>query len=109
VPETEEMDLNLFQEIVSVCAGCSSILTLFLLLAKPVREKIFGLEKIKEGQKCILRQQMLHIYYNNREKKIIRQYEYENFMKSYAAYKALGGNSFVDKIYDEVRTWEVVT
>lgn len=51
---------------------------------------------------------MLHIYYHNREKGIIRQYEYENFVYLYEAYKALKGNSFIDKIYSEIKTWEVV-
>lgn len=65
--------------------------------------------KIADGQKCLLRTDMLHIYYHNREQKKIRQYEYENFVFLYEAYKALKGNSFIDKIYDEVREWEVVT
>ena len=43
------------------------------------------------------------------EENKIRQYEYENFVFSYKAYKALGGNSFIDKIYKEVQTWEVYT
>ena len=29
--------------------------------------------------------------------------------KLYKAYKALKGNSFIDKIYKEVMTWEVIT
>lgn len=65
--------------------------------------------KIAEGQKCQLRSEMLRIYYHNREKEIIRQYEYENFVMLYEAYKALKGNSFIDKIYSEVKTWEVTT
>lgn len=65
--------------------------------------------KIANGQKCLLRTDMLQIYYHNREQKKIRQYEYENFVFLYEAYKALKGNSFIDKIYDEVREWEVVT
>lgn len=65
--------------------------------------------KIANGQKCQLRSDMLVIYYHNRETKKIRQYEYENFVFLYEAYKALKGNSFIDKIYDEVKTWEVIT
>ena len=51
---------------------------------------------------------MLQIYYRNREKGIIHQYEYENFVFLYEAYKALKGNSFIDKIYSEVKTWEII-
>ena len=61
------------------------------------------------GLKCLLRSEMLQIYYRNRESKTIRQYEYENFLFLYRAYKALKGNSFIDKIYSEVKEWEVVT
>jgi hypothetical protein len=65
--------------------------------------------KTKIGQRCLLRSKMLEIYYANREKQTIRQYEYENFVFLYEAYKALKGNSFIDKIYDEVRSWEIIT
>lgn len=65
--------------------------------------------KVCNGQKCLLRSDMLNIYYHNREKKVIRQYEYENFVMLYEAYKALKGNSFIDKIYSEVKEWEVIT
>ena len=61
------------------------------------------------GMKCQLRSDMLHIYYEYRETKKIRQYELENFVHLYKAYKALRGNSFIDKIYKEVMTWEVIT
>lgn len=65
--------------------------------------------KVCNGQKCLMRSDMLSIYYHNRENKQIRQYEYENFVMLYEAYKALKGNSFIDKIYSEVKEWEVVT
>jgi hypothetical protein len=52
---------------------------------------------------------MLRTYYHHREEEKIRQYEYENFVMAYEAYRALGGNSFMEKIYGEVKTWEVIT
>ena len=64
--------------------------------------------KIINGQKCQLRSEMLQIYYSNKDTKQIRQYEKENFMMLYEAYKALKGNSFIDTIYDEVRKWETI-
>lgn len=70
---------------------------------------IVTVRKISNGVKCQLRSEMLHIYYGNREKGIIRQYEYENFVKLYEAYKALRGNSFIEKIYKEVQKWEIIT
>ena len=65
--------------------------------------------KLINGQRCQLRSEMLEIYYHNRDRKKIRQYEKENFVMLYEAYKALKGNSFIDDIYNEVRKWEVVT
>lgn len=70
---------------------------------------IAWIRKLSDGMRCQLRAEMLRIYYHNREKQIIRQYEYENFVYLYKAYKALKGNSFIDKIYGEVQTWEVVS
>ena len=65
--------------------------------------------KIRKGQLCQLRSEMLRIYYHNREGEEIRQYEYENFVLLYEAYKTLKGNSFIDKIHKEVESWEIVT
>ena len=65
------------------------------------------IRRIAEGQKCNLRSDMLRTYYRHHEQRKIRQYEFENFIHCYEAYKALGGNSFVDKIHAEVLDWEV--
>lgn len=69
---------------------------------------IASLRKISNGQKCQLRSEMLRIYYHNRETGKIRQYEFENFVMLYEAYKALKGNSFIDKIHNEVCSWDIV-
>ena len=69
---------------------------------------IVFIAKIANGTKCQLRSDMLVIYYKHRETKEIHQYEYENFVLLYGAYKALKGNSFIDKIYAEVKEWEVI-
>ncbi len=65
--------------------------------------------KIANGMKCQLRSEMLRIYYHNRDRQIIRQYEYENFIMLYESYKALKGNSFIDKIYEEIKKWKVTS
>lgn len=68
-----------------------------------------SIKKIANGTRCQLRSEMLRIYYHHRESNKIRQYEYENFIYLYEAYKALRGNSFIDKIYKEVQSWEIVS
>ena len=65
--------------------------------------------RLQEGQKCLLRAQMLHTYYKHREQETIRQYEFENFTACYRAYTAMGGNSFIAKIFDEVSDWDVIS
>ena len=69
----------------------------------------FRISKVSNGVKCQLRSEMLQIYYRNCDSGIIRQYEYENFVTLYEAYKELNGNSFVDKIYEEVHKWKIIT
>ena len=61
------------------------------------------------GIKCLLRSEMLNIYYHCEEKEEIRQYQLENFLRMYRAYKFLLGNSFIDEIREKVITWRVVT
>ena len=70
---------------------------------------VTSVKKIANGQKCQLRSEMLRIYYNHRETKKIRQYEYENFVALHEAYKALKGNSFIDEIYDKIKEWEIIS
>lgn len=70
---------------------------------------IVFLFKLTNGVKCQLRSEMLRLYYRNQNAETIHQYEYENFMYLYGAYKALRGNSFIDKIHKEVQTWKVIS
>lgn len=76
------------------------------LIVIPLTIAIFNLIN---GMRCQLRSEMLRTYYNHRETEKIRQYELENFVYLYKAYKALKGNSFIDKIYKEVMSWEVIS
>ena len=70
---------------------------------------IVKIRKISNGTKCQLRSEMLRIYYRYAKDGEIHQNEYENFVMLYEAYKALGGNSFIDKIYEEVHSFEIVS
>ena len=69
---------------------------------------IVFIKKIANGTKCQLRSEMLRIYYKYRDTEKIPQYEYENFVFLYEAYKMLRGNSFIDKIYEDVHSWEII-
>ena len=102
--------MGLFMTIVEVAGGVATILGLIGFIWKIIRDqrKIREeQEKISEGQKCQLRTDMMRTYYKNRDTRKLRQYEAENFVKMYQAYKAMGGNSFIDEIYSHVTKWDV--
>lgn len=92
-----------------LAGAVTGIAACICLLVQPVRNRVLGLNDVREGQRCLLRSEILHTYYKYREQKTIRQYEYENAVYLYKAYKALGGNTFVDHIYNEINEWEVVS
>lgn len=100
---------ELLRDVAGFCSTVTIIITTIFLFVKPLREKVLGINDVKEGQKCLLRAEMLRTYYKNRSEDKIRQYEYENFVFCYKAYKMLGGNSFIDHIKNEVDKWEVLT
>ena len=77
-----------------------------LAMVSPVLVAVY---LVIQGLKCLLRSEMLTTYYHNKDSGKIRQYELENFILLYKAYKAIKGNSFIDKIYKEVMEWEVIT
>ena len=86
----------------------ATLVTEIAILLGVVTPVVVSVRKISNGTKCQLRSEMLRIYYRHREAGEIRQYEYENFVMLYEAYKALKGNSFIDKIYRELQDWEIV-
>ena len=90
-------------------AAIATLVGEIAVLVGVITPVIISIGKISNGTKCQLRSEMLRIYYHNKEKRNIRQYEYENFVFLYEAYKALKGNSFIDKIYIEVKKWEIIS
>ncbi|MBR2472813.1 MAG: hypothetical protein IKB44_02540 [Clostridia bacterium] len=101
--------LEIIKIAAEICGSLSTIAALAVLFIKPLRERVLGMKKVMDGQKCLLRADMLRTYYKHKDSEKIRQYEYENFLTTYDAYKALGGNSFIEHIYSEVTEWEVET
>lgn len=101
--------INVLSEFSKFCSVVTVIFAFLLAIIKPLRERFLGTKKIQEGQKCLLRSQMLEIYYDGLKEKKIRQYKYENFILCYKAYKSLNGNSFIDEIKEKVDKFEVVT
>lgn len=68
---------------------------------------IVTMVRLVDGQRCQLRSEMLKIYYRYCDDEMIPQYSYENFAMLYKAYKALHGNSFIEKIWNDIQKWEI--
>lgn len=102
-----------YLEFAATLAGyIAGIITAVVAIRKLFQEQARAREeqaKIREGQKCQLRSAMLRTYHDHRDEKRLRQYEAENFVMMYQAYKAMGGNSFIDEIYEHVTKWDVET
>lgn len=58
--------------------------------------------------KCSLRNDILEIWDKCRQDKKITRYQLQALELSYAEYKKLKGNSFVDDIHQRVQTFEIV-
>ena len=84
------------------------IATCAALLIRPIREWMLGTGLIKEGLRCLLRSEIVSIYYRHRDEKNLKEYDYKNLEFCYKAYKALKGNSFVDHIHSEMQEWEII-
>ena len=89
--------------------AAAGVISALAAAAAVVARVAHGIGCIAEGIRCQLRTEMLRTYYRHKDDKCIRQYEMENFEHNYAAYTALGGNSFIGNVHEEVCTWEVVT
>lgn len=96
------------QYIADHAGDICQIATCAALIIKPVREWLMGTEAIREGQRCLLRAEIVRLYYRHREEKKLREFEYKLLEQCYKAYKVLGGNSFIDHIYAEMQEWEII-
>ena len=101
--------MTILEQASAVCGYILAVVSATVLFLKPLRDKVFGLKDISDGMKCLLRSDMLRMYYKHQGNGTIRQHERQNFESEYAAYKALGGNSFMDDIYHDICGWKVVT
>ena len=102
------IQMGVIQAISEHLGDICQIATCAALLIKPVREWILGTKTIKEGQCCLLRTEIVRIYYRNKDSRQLREYEFRNLEQCYKAYEALGGNSFVEQIYKNMQEWEII-
>lgn len=96
------------EEIVQWAKDICSIATCAALLITPVREWLMGTEALREGQRCLLRAEIVRIYYRHNDDRQLKEYEFKNMQQCYEAYKTLKGNSFIDKIHAEMLEWTII-
>lgn len=110
-----------FFTISTVVQSAYMLCTALLFFVKPFRNWFLGIEDRKrkdeedkrselESIKCLLRAEIVRIYYSkmNAKEYVLHQFEYENLSMLYTAYKKLGGNSFIDKIWSDMQEWEII-
>lgn len=103
--------MDIIVKISQLAACITSVAAALALFIKPIRERLFKIKKDNEherdGLRCLLRNEILKIYYRGRDTKTLTQYEAENFMHLYEAYTNLGGNSFIIQVHDEIISWKI--
>ncbi len=113
------MEFQTIQLAAVIAQGLAAAGTFCLLFIKPLRNLWLDDQKRRskeheedaaerESVKCLLRNDIVCIYFSNRERRALHQYEYENLAMLYAAYKRMGGNSFVDRIWEEIQEWNIL-
>ena len=105
---TLQIVLTILGGISTLCGVTAYFIKAYKKLREDNKKTRENLACIQEGVKCMLRSAMLTTYYKHNAEDTITQYEYQNFELQYAAYKALGGNSFIDKVHEDVTKWEVI-
>lgn len=105
--DQEARPLLFRRDVFMIVTLCSAVISISSALAVLISFFKVG-KKYVEGQRCLLRTVIKSTYYEHREDKQIPEHDLENFVLCYEAYKALGGNSFVDILYKEVSSWDVV-
>lgn len=58
--------------------------------------------------KDVLREKIMAIYHKNKYNRTLTEYEREALNQYYIDYKALNGNSYIDKRYNRMDKWKVI-
>ena len=66
------------------------------------------LEALKISARDVLREKIMALYHKNKVARTLSEYEREALDQYYKDYKALGGNSYIDKRYNRMIKWDVI-
>ena len=65
-------------------------------------------QSIHRGTKCTLRNDIVEIYEQCKVKREITRYQLETVLLSFEEYKKLHGNSFVEHLVEEMKTFKII-
>ena len=66
------------------------------------------IEALVISAKDVLREKIMAIYHKNKYNRTLTEYEREALNQYYVDYKALHGNSYIDKRYNRMDKWKVI-
>ena len=73
-----------------------------------ISQNASDLEALKISARDVLREKIMGIYHKNRATRAMTEYEREALVQYYKDYKALNGNSYIDKRYERMKKWETI-
>ena len=74
----------------------------------PITQNKEDLEALKISARDVLREKIMGIYHKNKETRSMTEYEREALEQYYKDYKALLGNSYIDKRYARMKKWATI-
>lgn len=66
------------------------------------------IEALVISAKDVLREKIMAIYHKNKYNRTLTEYEREALNQYYVDYKALKGNSYIDKRYNRMNKWKII-
>lgn len=72
-----------------------------------IKENNDTIEALRISARDVLREKIMAIYHKNKATRTLSEYEKEALVQYYKDYKALKGNSYIDKRYSRMDKWNV--
>lgn len=66
------------------------------------------IEVLYDSSKDVLREKIMGIYHSHKKEKSLKIYEKEALDQYYLDYKKEDGNSYIDRYYNRMQTWEII-
>lgn len=77
-------------------------------MTKIISKQNTNIDILTRSSKDVLREKIMAIYHKNKERRLLECYEREALDQYYIDYKAMNGNSYIDKYYSIMKKWGVL-